>query len=354
MDFPRIKSIIFKPIILIIIFSLIAVLLISSCVANVDKAIDKGTANNNNKNSHLLSSDFLVYINADYQIKISYPKDWIPNENLPDIIVAFSATSASDNFQENINLVMNDVSAQSPTLEEFTKSAIENLQMAFQDIEIIESGSAKLSGNNAQKIVYTATSGELSLKVMQISAVKDGISYTWSYVAEENSYNDYISDVQKMIDSFEIIPSDLLEDEKQNNNENENPASEQITSKTLSGNWRVYSERIFYDIGGAGSTTAPVSRNLEIKAEGKLDGSWKFGDPKGKFVISEITDEDWTRWEIDSYGPIKKITLNNWNKATADGPIEISDGRIDFIWVVYHVEPPLVENAGTIWLKFGH
>jgi len=145
-----------------------------------------------------------------------------------------------------------------------------------------------------------------------------------------------------------------MQSDKINNNENENPASEQITSKTLSGNWRVYSERIFYDIGGAGSTTAPVSRNLEIKAEGKLDGSWKFGDPKGKFVISEITDEDWTRWEIDSYGPIKKITLNNWNKATADGPIEISDGRIDFIWVVYHVEPPLVENAGTIWLKFGH
>jgi hypothetical protein len=29
-------------------------------------------------------------------------------------------------------------------------------------------------------------------------------------------------------------------------------------------------------------------------------------------------------------------------------------GRVDFVWVIYHVEPPLVRAPGTVHMKFGH
>ena len=119
--------------------------------------------------------------------------------------------------------------------------------------------------------------------------------------------------------------------------------------KEFVGFWRVFSERIFYDIGGAGALGIPVTRNLEIKE----DGTWQFGTSTGTWEIANITDEDWKKWGIDSYGPTRKITFNNWNNAVSNGPIEETNGRIDFIWSIYHVEPHLVQNPGTVWIKFG-
>ncbi len=117
------------------------------------------------------------------------------------------------------------------------------------------------------------------------------------------------------------------------------------------GSWRVFSERIYFDIGGAGSSALPVTRNLELSS----DGSWKFGDSKGTWRVLEIESGDWARWGVDSYGPSRKIVFSNWNQGVADGPVEDGEeGRVDFFWIIYRVEPPLVENAGTVWLKFGH
>ena len=115
-------------------------------------------------------------------------------------------------------------------------------------------------------------------------------------------------------------------------------------------NWRILSERIFYDIGGAGATAVPVTRNVELRS----DASWSFGDSTGTWMIQNIADDDWVRWGVDSYGPTRKMILEEWHDGRADGPIEERDGVIDFFWIIYHVDPPLVENAGTVWLKLGH
>lgn len=122
----------------------------------------------------------------------------------------------------------------------------------------------------------------------------------------------------------------------------------------FAGSWRAYSERIYYDRGGAGALLSiakgnAITRTLKISS----DGRWEFGDSKGTWTVSAITDEDWSRWGISPYGPTRKVVLDGWNKASADGPAEEST-RVDFIWVIYHVEPPLVQNPGTIWIKFGH
>jgi hypothetical protein len=234
-------------------------------------------------------------------------------------------------------------------LQDYNKLAIEQLKQTFPDIKIIESGSTVLSNLPAYKAVFTAS----NLKFMQVWTIKNDLAYIWSYVATEDSYSDYIGIVQKMLDSFEITRDIRVQSEE--------PAEEQKMKKSATssiadadpafvGSWRIFSERIFYDIGGAGSAAVPVTRNLELLK----DGTWRFGDSQGTWTVTEITSEDWARWAVNPYGPTRKMILNNWNKAVADGPIEESKGYIDFIWVIYHVEPPLVQNAGTIWMKFGH
>ena len=58
----------------------------------------------------------------------------------------------------------------------------------------------------------------------------------------------------------------------------------------------------------------------------------------------------WTMVSVD----IDSQDLDNWNGGTADGPIEATGNAANFVWVIYHVEPPLVNNAGNVQTKFGH
>ena len=127
------------------------------------------------------------------------------------------------------------------------------------------------------------------------------------------------------------------------------PVTSSSQDAELAGSWRVYSERLYYDIGGAGALGIPVSRRLDLEA----DGTWAFGDSHGTWSTSAIDDRDWKQWDIAAYGPTTKIVVEDWNQATAMGPLERTGSRTDFIWLIYHVKPPTVNHAGVVWIKFG-
>lgn len=115
-------------------------------------------------------------------------------------------------------------------------------------------------------------------------------------------------------------------------------------------NWRVYSSRLYYDMGGGGSLGGTSSRYLELFANGK----WQYGSSAGTWSLSAITGSDWKRWGVEAYGPTRKIVLSGWSEGAADGPVEESQGHVDFIWVIYRAVPPTVQAPGSVWLKFGH
>ncbi|MBI2548053.1 hypothetical protein HYW21_01765 [Candidatus Woesearchaeota archaeon] len=334
---------------------LMIVVVIIGCTQTAENAppVSQGLRNNND--------NFLVYEDPVYKVAIEYPESWqlVPTT---DNVFAFQSPKESDTdlFQENINLVMNDLSNQPLTLEAYKDIAVESMQQTFADFSLLELGSVTLSGNPAYKIIFTGTAGTQRLKFLQVFTIQNDISYVLTFVAEDDAFTDYLGTVQKMVDSFVITgdlkseaendaPPELDVDEQENNNDIGLPQLDSQVDAAFVGSWRVFSERIFYDIGGAGALGISVTRNLELSS----DGTWSFGDSAGTWTVTEITDEDWARWDIDPYGPTRKITLSNWNNGVGDGPVEEDEGIVDFIWVVYRVEPPLVENAGTVWLKFG-
>ena len=126
------------------------------------------------------------------------------------------------------------------------------------------------------------------------------------------------------------------------------------TDSVLIGTWRVYSERLFYDDGGGG-TTFSASSGTAVTQTLKLnnDGTYTYGDSKGNWKMSSVSDSDWISWGITSYGSTRKITLEGWNKGTASGPLEEESGVVNFVWVLYKVGPPTVSKPGTVHLKFG-
>ena len=124
---------------------------------------------------------------------------------------------------------------------------------------------------------------------------------------------------------------------------------------SLAGTWRIYSERLYYDIGGGGpwasaSQGSAGFRTLVIHG----NGTYEFGSSRGSWSVEPIQASDWKTWKVGSYGPSQKIVLQGWNKAGASGPLEGSGSRADFVWVIYRVAPPLVRSPGTVYIKFGH
>lgn len=118
---------------------------------------------------------------------------------------------------------------------------------------------------------------------------------------------------------------------------------------TLAGNWRVLSEIIYFTNG----LVSPVDVT-EVTTLLVLDasGSWQFGSSSGTWGVSDIVDSDWTTWGTSAYGPTRKITLNGWNNSTSTGPIDETNGVVDYLWAIYGYTSD-TNGPGTMWMKFG-
>ncbi len=116
----------------------------------------------------------------------------------------------------------------------------------------------------------------------------------------------------------------------------------------LTGEWRVYSQTLFYDAGGSGGADASSSSTTRLRLGS--DGTWRFGRSRGTWRVAPTDDDAWERWGVEAYGPEMRVVLDGWGGEGADGPIETDGGRVDFLWVIYRVEEP---SPGTVQMKFG-
>ena len=113
----------------------------------------------------------------------------------------------SDAFQENLNIIIQDLSEEPMTLAEYTELSIGQAQEYRTDETDFDSIATTLDGIDAHKITYTGYNpytGQ-TLKHMQVWTIKDNTAYILTYTAEIDKYNNFLDDAQEMINSFEII-----------------------------------------------------------------------------------------------------------------------------------------------------
>ena len=120
--------------------------------------------------------------------------------------VAFVAPreNVSDIFQENVNIIVEDLSDQPMTLDEYTELSVQQLEQSVTDLNILDSSPFTLTDIPGHKVVYTGKQGQYDLKWMQVWTVKNDKAYVISYTAETDTYSAFLGTAQEMIDSFEI------------------------------------------------------------------------------------------------------------------------------------------------------
>jgi serine/threonine-protein kinase len=156
--------------------------------------------------------EFSTYINSVHGLRMDYPSDWEVSEHESHEEGLFASLfmsqqeNSSDNFQENVNVLVRDMSDYPITFENFTTVNLQLLeQLTLGSFTLITSTQTTLAGNEAHKIVYTlGSNGYPTMKLMQVWTVKDDVAYVITYTALDDAYSRFLATVQHMIDSLEI------------------------------------------------------------------------------------------------------------------------------------------------------
>jgi hypothetical protein len=162
-----------------------------------------------------ITTDFLTYENTTNGISIDYPSDWtFDNENnlLSQFDVNLSGVDVF-HFISPLNSSLISVINEPleyydylPSLEEYIDYYINNHETSTPNFKLVENPTrSTLAGQDAYRIMYTATSGYQEFKFMAFVTINGDKGYIMLYSSTDNFYDLFLPIVQKMIDSFKIM-----------------------------------------------------------------------------------------------------------------------------------------------------
>lgn len=150
---------------------------------------------------------FVEYQNKNYGIKIDRPENW-KVEEINDVFekgVVFKSPleNKDDKFQEKVSIIVQDLSSNPQSLAEYTKDNIKYIKQNANPDELEES-ETDLANRSADRVVYSYRDGEDEFKRMQVWNLKNNRAYVVTYTAEEDKFDRFLKNVEKIIDSFII------------------------------------------------------------------------------------------------------------------------------------------------------
>ena len=112
----------------------------------------------------------LIYTSPEEDLRVSYPRDWVPQERFMGTVVAFFFSpldGQSDLFRENVNLVTDSLD-RPVTVEQHTQASLRPLAQVIARFELIEEGEGTLADRPARFNQFTGRQGGVELTWLQL------------------------------------------------------------------------------------------------------------------------------------------------------------------------------------------
>lgn len=151
---------------------------------------------------------FLTYSNQTHGVEILYPMEWEILENFMGTVVSFLSPqeSAKDDFRENLNVLVQDLTAQPMTIEDYTQLSLMQLEQVITKFKITDPISVStLTGYPAHRLTYLQQQGKLKLKTTSVWTIIDLTAYVVSFATKRKEYDDYEPIFNEMIKSFKAL-----------------------------------------------------------------------------------------------------------------------------------------------------
>lgn len=198
-NYPKKKSVI---VYCLIMSMVLFVFLMSGCSGSKLAANNQSSNVNSSQPAATGSQNYKTYESQTYGFKIQYPEDWASKEDEGDINFCSPREGPEDDFLENVNVGVEDLSQNPVTLDEYKEAGISILQGEGYTFE--GSSSATLDGEPAVQVIFTKTDENINIKIMQIYAIKNQNCFVITYGTTPDKYSDYLATAQEMIDSFKF------------------------------------------------------------------------------------------------------------------------------------------------------
>lgn len=147
---------------------------------------------------------------TDSRYEISYPESWTKQQNGTATFFLSPKENEKDVFQENVNVIVQDLRNLPMTLEDYTKLTKEQITQAIGSSVIESVKDINLAGQQAKEIIYTMPKNpmqgrNLNLKLCQVWFIKGKKAYLFTYTAQSSEYDKYFETAKAIFDSFKLM-----------------------------------------------------------------------------------------------------------------------------------------------------
>lgn len=141
------------------------------------------------------------FVNESYSIE--YPRTWTVKENElgAELFILAPKSNATDIFNENVNLIVQDLSGTSIDLDAYVRLSEKQITEVIGG-KIVRSERFKSGSLELHKIIYTGNINGFDLQLIQNYYVRDSKAYILSFTAEQSSYEPYRKIGTQMLQSF--------------------------------------------------------------------------------------------------------------------------------------------------------
>ncbi len=141
------------------------------------------------------------------EYSIQYPNTWELNESGQmgtSFILLSPLSEQTDQFQENVNLLIQDLRGYDLNLDKYVEISEKQIQTMITDGLITESKRITNGALIYHKVIYTGKQGIYNLRFEQYYWLVDDRAFVLTLICEENQYSDYKAIGEKILNSFKL------------------------------------------------------------------------------------------------------------------------------------------------------
>lgn len=138
--------------------------------------------------------------------EVRYPDTWELDESGigGSTFMLFGRPAAAGRFRENVNLVVQDISGMSLTLDSYAELSLEQIPGFLPNATILESEKLKSDAGEFYHLVYKGDYNSMPLQFKQFYWVKGTKAYVLTLTCTVETYNNFLADAEGIMRSFRI------------------------------------------------------------------------------------------------------------------------------------------------------
>lgn len=193
----------------LIFISLTMLCLIVSGCDMMSQTVTKNLYNEPNNNVQIEKIEwtkeinYIEYENKKYNFKIEIPNTWTFQEETNWFNIEIK-TPKNDNINENLWIIVQELQTEE-TLESYTENTVIWLNDLYESYNEISKEDTEINSTKWIILTYELSENWYEIKSQQTVLLKDNKAFVFQYTATKDTFNQYINEINYIINSFTIL-----------------------------------------------------------------------------------------------------------------------------------------------------